>query len=194
MRKKVAIGGFIVVAILIGSLILYAINKDQKEANNFKHKQETGLGALLPEESVSSAASTTQSDYSSKFVGVFGKWRVIERIGSGYAFTDIPEKSYIGGEITITDELVQCSMPDKELNYTIKDPKYVMQWQSRNDFYMEHYANYDSFGFENPEKVPKIEIKKKGQSLGFGSTLWIKDENHIIIMGPQYFLAEKQSN
>lgn len=34
MRKKVAIGGFIVVALLIGSLVLYAINKDQKEGNN----------------------------------------------------------------------------------------------------------------------------------------------------------------
>lgn len=119
---------------------------------------------------------------------------VTERIGYGYAFTDTPENSYIGGEITITDELVQCSMPDKELNYTINEPKYVMQWQSRNDFYMELYAQYDSFGFEDPDKVPKIEIKKKGESLGFGSTLWIKDENHIIIMGPQYFLAERQSN
>lgn len=185
MKKKAFLRFSIIIAFALGAgiccLFFFFIRKDEKEKHNSTRVSEA---TVIP----------SLTDYSSKFVGVFGKWRVIERIGSGYAFTDIPEKSYIGGEITITDELVQCSMPDKELNYTIKDPKYVMQWQSRNDFYMEHYANYDSFGFEDPEKVPKIEIKKKGQSLGFGSELWIKDENHIIIMGPQYFLAEKQSN
>lgn len=183
MKGKAFFRFSIIIAFGLGAgiccLLFFCIGKDEKAKFDSMRVSET-------------TANTAIDDYSSKFASVFGKWRVIERIGVGYAFTDNPpENSYIGGIITITDELIQCSMPDKKLNYTIKDPKYVMQWQSRNDFYMEHYAQYDSFEFEDPEKVPKIEIKKKGRSLGFGSTLWIKDENHIVVMGTQYFLAEK---
>lgn len=183
MKKTAILRFFIIIAFGLGAgiscLCFFVIGNDEKETINSTRELEI-------------ITNTEINDYSSKFASVFGKWKVIKRIGSGYVFTDNPpENSYIGGEITITDEMIQCSMPDKKLNYTIEDPKYVMQWQSRNDFYMEHYAQYDSFGFENPEKVPKIEIKKKGKSLGFGSTLWFKDEDHIIVMGTQYFLAEK---
>ena len=182
MKRKI-IYGFIIIIVLglgffVGCLAFY-----MKTEFNSTRVPET-IASLSP----------SPSKYSSKLVDVFGKWKVVDRIGYGYSFTDIPEKNYIGGIITITDELVQSSMPDKELNFTVKNPKFVMQWQSRDDFYMEHYTTYDSFGFDNSEKVLKIEIKKKGGSLGFGSTLWIKDENHIIIMGSQYFLAEKQIN
>lgn len=67
-----------------------------------------------------------------------------------------------------------------------------MQWKSRDDFFMRRYAQYDSFGFEDEEKVPLIEIKKKKYEDYFADTIWIKDEDHIVIEGPQYYLAERQ--
>ena len=85
-------------------------------------------------------------------------------------------------------------MPNEELNVTLKDPEFLMQWQSAEDFFMELYARYESFGFEDKEKVPLIEISQNNETFGFGSRIWIKDENHIVILGPQYFLAERQGD
>lgn len=145
----------------------------------------------LPDE-ILSTSKPSSGNNCSKFARVFGEWLVIDRIGDGYVFNDTPEEDYIGGRIIISDELVQTSMPNEELNVTLKDPEFLMQWQSAEDFFMGRYARYESFGFEDKEKVPLIEISENNETFGFGSRIWIKDENHIVILGPQYFLAERQ--
>lgn len=188
MRKKVAIVGVIVVLLSLGcTLVLCTINNRNKS----KHKQSMGLETLLPKATVGFTAPTAQPDFSSSvFSRAFGKWKVIDTIGYGYICTDEPIENYVGGTIEICDDLITCNMPDDEYDYTIKYPKFVMRWQSADDFYMERYATYKSFKFEDDKRVPLVEIKSKEG--GFGTRFWIRDKNHIVIAGPQYFLAEKE--
>lgn len=168
-------------------------NKAEAEAEK-KAETDTISESAPPSENLSTDSSAPDKN-SSKFARVFGEWVITDTIGSGYIFSSsYPEEDYIGGKIIIRDELVQCSFPNEEWNFTVKNPKFVMQWQSAEDFFMELYAQYDSFGFEDDEKVPLIEIKKKNKDLGVGDRIWIKDEDHIVIFGPQYYLAERQSD
>lgn len=190
MKKKVVITGFIIVVLLICSVVLCVLNSNQIEKNKSKDKQEIKKETVLPEATVSSTASKSQTDCSnSVFSRAFGKWKVIDTIGYGYVCTDESTEDYVGGILEICDDLVTCEMPDDEYNYSIKNPKFVMRWQSADDFFMEHYAKYESFKFEDDKRVPLVEIKSKEE--GFGTRFWIKDKNHIVIEGPQYFLAER---
>lgn len=190
MRKKVAIGG-IVIALLICSIVFYAADNDQKEAEASQNKQAIKTETSLPETTVSSPVPTTQTDgYSNVFSRTFGKWEVIETIGYGYICTADSSEDYVGGILEIRDDRISCDMPNDEYDYIINYPKFVLRWQSANDFHMERYATYESFNFEDDERVPLVEIKSKEET-GFGTRFWIRDKNHIVIEGPQYFLAKK---
>lgn len=171
-------------------------NTKRKTDTAAEKKSVTGADSIsesVPPSKNLSTDSSSADNNSGKFAGIFGEWVITDTIGTGYIFSSsYPEEDYIGGRIVIHDELVQCSFPNEEWNFTVKNPKFVMQWQSADDFFMELYAKYDSFGFQDKEKVPLIEIKKKKRDLGVGSRFWIKDEDHIVIFGPQYYLAERQ--
>lgn len=189
MRKKVAIGG-IVIALLICSIVFYVEDHDQKGADASQNKQAIKTETSLPETTVSSPVPTTQTDcYSNAFSRAFGKWEVIDTIGYGYICTDDSSEDYVGGILEIRDDCISCDMPNDKYDYIINYPKFVLRWQSANDFFMERYATYKSFNFEDDEKVPLVEIKSK--EAGFGTRFWIKDKNHIVLDGPQYFLAKK---
>ncbi len=126
---------------------------------------------------------------------IYGTWEIKKPIGTGYIFSDSePETSYVGGRITIEENRIDCKLPADYLSASLANPEYIKKKQDRNDFFVERYANYDSFGFENKDHVTKITIMTKdGEWDEFGGCLWIRDNQHIVIAGPQYFLAEKVS-
>ncbi|MCD7825800.1 MAG: hypothetical protein LUH14_07570 [Clostridiaceae bacterium] len=197
--KKVIIAVIIILLLMI--CVIHKLDDNQAEQKESGHKQGTSIETPLPEATacpvasteitVSSTASPTQSGCcSSIFSRAFGKWVVTSVTGYGYIFSDLePETDYIGGTIEVCDNFIMCDLPNDEYDYVIKNPKFVMQWQSANDFFMERYAPYKGFQFEDDEKVPLVEIKSKEG--GFGTRFWIKDKNHIVIDGPQYFLAKR---
>lgn len=213
--KKIMLG-LILLACVFGTLFCIRFNtaaktetgsktktESKKETDSKKEtvpQTETGMKEktdAVPSATPSSENKETSSSspevHSSVFTRVFGEWLITEVTGSGYiSSTSYPDEDYIGGKLIIRDDFVQCSLPNEEWNYTIKNPKFVMQWKSRDDFFMGRYAQYDSFGFEDEEKVPLIEIKKKKHEDYFADTIWIKDEDHIVIEGPSYYLAERQ--
>lgn len=130
---------------------------------------------------------------------IYGEWKVTKTIGEGYIYSDsVPEDCYIGGIITIQEDYIESKLPDTdmgkklELSGAVNNPEYVIKMQDRDDFRMMRYGNYDSFGFESEDKVPFIKVKKgKKEWDKFGSNIWIKDSDHIVISGPQYFLAKR---
>lgn len=189
MRKNLLLGE-IVIALLICIIVFSSANNDEKEADASQNKQAIKTETSLPETTVSSPVPTPQTDdYSNVFLRAFGKWEVIHTIGYGYICTADSSEDYVGGILEIRDDCISCDMPNDEYDYIINYPKFVLRWQSANDFLMEHYATYESFNFEDDERVPLVEIKSK--ETGFGTRFWIRDKNHIVIEGPQYFLAKK---
>ncbi|MCD7825799.1 MAG: hypothetical protein LUH14_07565 [Clostridiaceae bacterium] len=180
--------------VIIIFLLICAINvldDNQAEEKKSEYEQETTIETPLPEVTACPIASPTQSDCcSSIFSMAFGKWVVTAVTGYAYIYSDLgPETDYIGGTIEICDDSIMCDLPNDEYDYVIKNPKFVMQWQSANDFFMERYALYKGFQFEDDKTVPIVEIKSK--KAGFGTRFWIKDKNHIVISGPRYFLAKR---
>lgn len=136
---------------------------------------------------------TTEQKDTDPFAYINGKWRIVSTIGTGYIFSDSsPETDYLDGTLIIQEDYMEIKMPEKSLSCTIDNPKYIKTYQSRDDFFMERYANYDSFGFADEDRVPLLEVRKGSREWDvFGSRIWIKDKNHIVLAGPQYFLAER---
>lgn len=174
--------------------ILFGLSACGKEAADV-----SGVPPLVRDAVTGSAVTAqavtvnTNKKLSKPYSQIYGKWKVIRPIGAGYIFSDsVPEDSYIGGILSIGDDEINVKLPSKELSATLKNPKYKTRKQSEAEFFSWRYAKYDSFGFENDKEVPLIEVKDGKEDWDeFGGTIWLRDKNHIVIHGPQYFLAKR---
>lgn len=125
---------------------------------------------------------------------VIGEWKITGIVGTGYiSSSSYPEEDFIGGTLTIQKDIAKFNTPGKKYDFEVEDPEYVIKWQSADDFFAERHAQYDSFGFENSKKVRVIKIKNHNKSSDdIGARFWIRDDDHIVIDGPDYYLAERQ--
>ena len=120
---------------------------------------------------------------------IYGKWKIVEQTGSGYIYGEFSMDDYVGGIITIDKDYIESDIPLEKTR--LENPKYEIKEQSRNDFYMIIHSDYDSFGFED-DTPTMVEVYGENDTWDeFGGEFWIKDKNHLIFLGPVFFLAEK---
>lgn len=194
MRKShVAICVFIMLSVVMSSSACDRDSRPPGETEDVYRPISTQEPASTQE------ATPLVSQLSSPFSQIYGTWKITGTIGSGYIFSDsVPEEVYIDGILTIRDDFIECKLPDSKQNKSLNlsgslnNPVYITKMQGRNAFFSRRYADYDSFGFESGEKVPYITVRDGREDWdNVASDIWIKDKDHIIIEGPQYFLAEK---
>ena len=77
-------------------------------------------------------------------------------VGEGYIYGNVSMKDYVGGEITICEDYIECDLPlGKE---KLENPKYKLTKQNKDDFWEYRHANADSgFGFKG-NKIKMIEV------------------------------------
>lgn len=129
------------------------------------------------------------ADKSENDLSIYGKWKIVEQTGSGYIYGEFSMDDYVGDIITIDKDYIESDIPLEKTR--LENPKYEMKEQSRNDFYMIIHSDYDSFGFED-DTPTMVEVYGENDTWDeFGGEFWIKDKNHLIFLGPVFFLAEK---
>ena len=133
-------------------------------------------------ESIPSKSPTQESYY--------GKWKITEMVGYGYIYGEFSIDDYVNGIITINESYFEYDIPLEKKR--LRNPKYKVKTQSKNEFYHVSNANFDNgFGFKG-DKVKLVMVYDGNDKWHeFGATFWIRDKNHLIVMGPVYFLAER---
>lgn len=132
-----------------------------------------------------------RSSFSKKLEMILGKWKIIRMIGEGYIYGDVSVEDYVGGIVTIREDKIESDLPLGKMVFD--DPQYKVKEQDQNDFWMYRHANMDAgFGFKS-DRVKLVEVYDSNNESWdeFGDMFWIRDEEHLIFLGPVYFLAEK---
>ncbi len=120
---------------------------------------------------------------------IYGKWKIIEQTGSGYIYGEVSLDDYIGGVITIDKDYIESDI--RLGRHRLENPRYKIKQQNKYEFYMVIHSDYSSFGFKD-DTPTMIEVHDGSDDWGeFGTTFWIRDEKHLIFLGPVFFLAER---
>lgn len=127
---------------------------------------------------------------SEEISGIYGKWKILDMAGHGYIYGEFSMEDYVGGVVTIAEDYMECDLPMGKSK--LENPKYKLTTQSRNEFLEGRKVTVDNiFGFK-PDKIQMIEVIYDYDDIWDGFVrFWIRDETHLIFLGPVYFLAEK---
>ena len=126
-----------------------------------------------------------------KIDGIYGTWKILRMVGYGYIFGDVSMKDYVGGTVTIHENRIKTDLPLG--SWRLEHPIYKLTKQTDEDFVLDLRTSiHNGFGFRG-DTVQMVEVFDRNQDEWdeFGSLFWIRDENHLIFLGPVCFLAEK---
>lgn len=117
---------------------------------------------------------------------IYGKWKIIDKVGHGYVVGEFSMEDYEGGIVTIDKDYMECDLPMGK--YRLENPEYKLTKQTENEFLVGTKVSVENiFGF-TPDKIQMVEVNPDY----YGFTLfWIKDETHLIFCAPVSLLAEK---
>ena len=146
-------------------------------------------------ESVKTAAEETSEPAISEVEKIdksyYGRWQIKSVTGDGYIFSvAYDENDYIGREISIYAD--SFSVDDNNKKIEIDKPVYKEKKVTNKDLYSERKIKKKNLGFKKKDKVIKVKVCDGDTELrSFGSSFYIKDNDHLIFIGPFFFPESK---
>lgn len=160
-----------------------------KKENNYTRTPDIIENSSLPTQKQKKSEDSHNSK-SGKIDMIYGKWKILNMVGYGYVYGDFSMKDYIGGIITIRENYIETNLPLGR--WKLNNPIYKLKKQNEDDFWEYCHANiHNGFGFKS-EQIKSVTVFDDNDEWDeFGGTFWIRDKEHLIFLGPVYFLAER---
>lgn len=160
-----------------------------KEKNDFTRTPDTIENSSLPTQNQKKSKDSNKSNRR-KMDAICGKWKILKMVGEGYIYGEFSMEDYVGGTVTIHENYIETNLPLG--TWKLNNPIYKFKKQDKHDFWVYSHANmHNKFGFKS-EKIESVTVFDNKDSWDeFGWIFWIRDKEHLIFMGPVYFLAEK---
>ncbi len=167
-----------------------ANTQDVSEVENFPTSTPDTIENSSTPSQVPQKINDSNDSKKKKIDVIYGKWKILKMVGEGYIYGDVSMKDYVGGIVTIQENYIETDLPLGR--WKLDFPKYKLKKENAEDFWMYRHANIQNgFGFKSEQiKVVKV-FDKDDEWDEFGGIFWIRDKEHLIILGPVYFLAEK---
>lgn len=118
----------------------------------------------------------------------YGDWKITSVTGQGYIFSaNYDEKDYIGKHISFSEDTFCIDGV-----VILEKPIYKKNTISEEDLFAESKISKKNLGYKKGDKVIEVSTYNEKKELhSFGSKFYIKDDEHLIFIGPMYFLAER---
>lgn len=160
-----------------------------KEKNNSTRMPDIIENSSLPTQNQKKSKDSNNSKRK-KMDAICGKWKISNMVGEGYIYGDFSMEDYVGGTVTIHENYIESNLPLGR--WKLNNPIYKFKKQNKDDFWEYSHANmHNKFGFKSEQIESVTVFDNKDRWDEFGWIFWIRDKEHLIFLGPVYFLAER---
>lgn len=152
-----------------------------------------GCGSIATQDTSGrqNTANKKSTDNAVKKEIYYGEWEIVSSTGSGYIFsTTYKEEDYTGIKILISEDSFRVSGGQESVK--IENPKYKKHMVTNDELYSERKISKKNLGYADSEQVVAVDVLDgKKEVDAFGTSFYIKDDTHLIFIGPMYFMAKK---
>lgn len=184
---------FIVIMLLLCCVTIASCGSDKAMDNKPANKSDEMMESFpVPTQKLKESRENMETK-NEEISGIYGKWKILDMVGNGYIFGEFSMEDYVGGVVTIDKDYMESNLPMGK--FRTENPEYKLTKQSENEFLLENKVTVENiFGFK-PDEIQMVKvysgiIEGTIEWEGFG-LFWIRDETHLVFLGPVYFLAEK---
>ena len=169
------------IILLLCSIMLVSCGQENVPTNKLDISKEENNSAKTPE---------INNSKRRKIDAIYGKWKILNMVGEGYIYGDFSMEDYVGGIITIRENYMETNLPLGR--WKLNNPIYKLKKQNEDDFWEYSHANMNNgFGFKSKQIKSITVFDDNDEWDEFGCIFWIRDKEHLIFLGPVYFLAER---
>lgn len=193
LKKKYSL-----IILLLCCITFVSCGQENTPTNKLDIKKEENNSTRMPDKIENSSLPTqdqkkikdNNNSKRRKIDAIYGKWEILNMVGEGYIYGDFSMEDYVGGIITIRENYIETNLPLGR--WKLNNPIYKLKKQNEDDFWEYRHANiHNRFGFKS-EQVKSVTVFDDNDEWDeFGWIFWIRDKEHLIFLGPVYFLAEK---